>query len=642
MSIFHAGEVGRLATDTAIDNDAKVPVFKEDGTLAIVDKDLVGSGGVGPPGPAGPGSISFADTVFLSENGDDADSGDEITQPKQTLAAAITAASAKSPSQTNIVNIRVEDGSVFTGNFTIPSFVALEMPNATINATSGVALTVEDFVFVNIGQLTVSGASTVGIRKNSGTIGSRVVCQNIAATGGATCVEHTGTSTRLVVEASGMQVSGDGVVNTATAVGRVILRADAINLTANNARAIHQNSSNNDFFINAEIIGPLNGAVTGSVAIDGDAGRVVAYVAEMDGVTDIDVANNATVNVFDSIVNGAINVASGGKLNARILEFNDTLTNNGEINGIIGTNSYGNATFLNDVTINGEFGFDAGDAVDQIRNTFTSPGDNDSLATTTAIVNFVASDTATHIVNVTEPVANTLRFHRRNGTTFDIVIDQIFQAPAITAFSIVGQSTSVPANTQLTGSKTFSYTVSNPSNVSGNLTLTQTNPGEAAQTLASDIDPTGSSTVQNINTVTLAAGESVVFTLSGTDTQSNNFSDTFTIRAPNPHEFLYSGRSATNNPASVPVSGLNSAEITASGQSLTITTGTTAQGEFFIILVPTSEDISTITDTVLNTDVTSIFTRTEDVRQINSINYTSYVVGPFDAGVDETYVVVIS
>ena len=642
MSILHAGEVGRLVTDTAIDNDAKVPVFKEDGTLAIVDKDLVGSGGVGPPGPAGPGSINFADTVFLSENGDDADSGDEITQPKQTLAAAITAASAKSPSQTNIVSIRVEDGSVFTGNFTIPSFIALEMPNATINATSGVALTVEDFVFVNVGQLTVSGASTVGIRKNSGTIGSRVVCQNIAATGGATCVEHTGTSTRLVVESSGIQISGDGIVNTATAVGRVIVRADAINLTANNARAIHQNSSNNDIFVNAEIIGPLNGAVSGSVGIDCDGGRAVAYVAEMDAVTDIQVANNATVNIFDAIVNGGIEVDSGGKLNARILEFNGIVTNNGNINGIIGTTSYGDASFLNNVTVSADFGFNTGTSVNQILTSFTSPGTDNDLGTTSSIVNFVASDTATHIVNVTEPVANTLRFHRRNSTTFDIVIDQIFQPPAITAFSIVGQSTSVPANTQLTGSKTFSYTVSNPSNVSGNLTLTQTNPGEAAQTLASDIDPNGSSTVQNINTVTLAAGESVVFTLSGTDTQSGNFSDTFTVRAPNPHEFLYYGRSATNNPASVAVSSLSSNEITASGQSITIRTGNTAQGEFFIILVPTSEDINTITDTVLNTDVTSIFTRTEDVRQINSINYTSYVVGPFDAGVDETYVVVIS
>ena len=377
------------------------------------------------------------------------------------------------------------------------------------------------------------------------------------------------------------------------------------------------------------------------MGIDCDDGKVIGYIAEMDTVTDIDVAAGAEVNIFDAIVNGDVNVANTGTLRSRVIEFSGTLTNNGTIEGELGTQTFGNIDFQSNVDINGTLSFDAGTAVDEIITSITGTRDT-KIVTENGIRNFVASDTATHIVNVTEPVANTLRFHRRNGTTFDIVIDQVFQAPSISAFSIVGQSTSVAANTQLTGSKTFSYTVENPSNVDGNLTLTQTNPGESAQTLASDINPSGSSTVQTINTVTLAAGESVVFTLSGTDTQATNFNRTFTVRAPNPHEFLYAGRSSTNNPASVDISGFNSHEITASGQDITVTTGTTAQGDHFIILVPTSEDISTITDTVLNTDVTSIFTRTQDVRQINSINYTSYVVGPFDAGVDENYIVRIS
>lgn len=638
MGVLIAGEIGRLVTDTAIDADARVPVFKEDGSIAIVDQNLI-AGAAGPPGPAGPGSISFADTIFISENGNDANDGDEVTQPKQTIASALTAAAALNPSASNIISIRCDDGSVFTGNFTIPSFVAFEMPNATLNATSGTCLTLEDFVFVNVGQITVSGSATVGILKNTGTIGSRVVCQNIQATTGATCIQHSGTSTRLVIDASGIQTAAEGIVNTSTAVGRVVMRVDALNLTANNARAVHQNSSNNDLFINGEIIGPLSGTVSGSVGIDCDAGRVNAYIAEMDAVTDIDVAAGAEVNIFDALVNGDINVANTGTLRARIIEFNGTLTNNGTVEGEIGQDSYSNITFQDNATINGTFGFDAGTSVNQIRTSFATPGDDDSLGTTKAIVDFVATDTATHIVNVTEPVANTLRFHRRNSTTFDIVIDQVFQAPSITAFSIVGQSTSVTGGLQLTGSKTFSYTVTNPSNVSGNLTLQQTNPGESAQTLASNIDPAASSTVQTINTVTINAGESLVFTLSGTDTQSNNFNRTFTIRAPNDHEFLYAGRSSTNNPDTVDISGFNSHEITGSGQDITVTTGTTAQNDHFIILVPTSEDLSTITDTVLNTDVTIIFTRTQDVRQINSVNYTSYVIGPFDAGVDENYVV---
>lgn len=638
MTVLHSGEVGRLAELSSLNNDARVLVIEEDGTIYTVDKDLVG-GTQGPPGPAGPGSISFSRTIFVSSNGNDANDGNEITQPKQTIAAALTAAQALVPSATNIIGIRVEDGSVFTGNFTIPSFVGFEMPNATLTNTTGVVLTLEDFAFAEVGQIIADGASTVGIRKNVGNIGSRVVAQNIVTQNGATAIEHTGNSARLVVETSAIQGNGTLISNTSNVVGRLIVRADVINVNAANARAIHQNSANNDLFINCSIIGPLETAVAGSVGIDADAGTVLAYIAEMDTVTDLDIAAGATVNIFDALLNGDIDNA--GTLNSRIIEFNGTLTNTGTINGEIGATTYGNLTLNDNVTVNGNFAFNTGSSVDEIITSITAARDT-KLVTEGAVDQFVEDDTATHIVNATSPTQGTIRFTRRDNTTFDVDIGQVFQAPAITALSIVGQSTSVSSGTSLTGSKTFAYTVTNPSNVSGNLTLSQTNPGVAAQNLATNIDPASSSTIQTINDVTVNAGESVVFTLSGTDTQSAAISRTFTIRAPNPHEFLYSGRSSANNPASVDISGFNSQEITGSGQDITVTTGTTQQNDYFMIFVPTSEDLTSITDTVLQNDVTNIFTRTENVRTINSVNYTSYVVGPFDAGVDENYVVRIA
>ena len=98
---------------------------------------------------------------------------------------------------------------------------------------------------------------------------------------------------------------------------------------------------------------------------------------------------------------------------------------------------------------------------------------------------------------------------------------------------------------------------------------------------------------------------------------------------------LFYGRSATDNPATVDTATLTSISAT---DPQTVETGTAAQGDYFIILTANTHDISTITDTVLQQDVTSIFVKTDNVRTIGAIVYDSYVIGPLNAGVNESYV----
>jgi hypothetical protein len=212
-----------------------------------------------------------------------------------------------------------------------------------------------------------------------------------------------------------------------------------------------------------------------------------------------------------------------------------------------------------------------------------------------------------------------------------------YHAPSITAFAVSGQSTSVSANTTLSGSKTFTYTLDNAASVSGTMTINQ-----AGSPLSTNVSADQTSIELTINTVVVSAGQSVTFQLTGSDIRQSSFSRNFVISAPQDHEILYYGRSSSNNPAAVDLSGFTRSDITGSGQDITVSTGTTSQGDFFMIFVPTAEDLSTITDTALGTDVTSIFTRTADVRTINSENYTSYVVGPLNSGFNESYTVRIA
>jgi hypothetical protein len=209
-------------------------------------------------------------------------------------------------------------------------------------------------------------------------------------------------------------------------------------------------------------------------------------------------------------------------------------------------------------------------------------------------------------------------------------IDQPSTAASITRFSITGQSQSILAGTTISGIKTFTYNVNHPEDVSGNLTLKQN-----GQVLKSDIAPTGSSFTQTITSVTLQNNASVTFELSGTRNDGSRISKTFSIRAHALAEKLYFGRSASNNPATVDETGFDSIEAGVDGSS--VTTGTASANEYFIILTPTNHDISSITDTVLQQDVTDIFTKTENVRTIGSVSYNSFVIGPLVAGVDESY-----
>nr|MCH9665970.1 hypothetical protein [Gammaproteobacteria bacterium] len=126
-------------------------------------------------------------------------------------------------------------------------------------------------------------------------------------------------------------------------------------------------------------------------------------------------------------------------------------------------------------------------------------------------------------------------------------------------------------------------------------------------------------------------------TTSGGQTITSN-TVSISVRNVQPHELVYYGTSATNNPASIDISTINS--IDALVGAVDISTGTVTAGDYFIILVPDDLTVNSIIDDILQHDVLSIFTETSSVRVINSVVYNSYVVGPLNADTDgESYTV---
>lgn len=162
-----------------------------------------------------------------------------------------------------------------------------------------------------------------------------------------------------------------------------------------------------------------------------------------------------------------------------------------------------------------------------------------------------------------------------SGSTFSSVpLTQMFdrllypyQAPAFTAFSISGQSTTLEVGDQITaGSKTFTWSTSNSSNVSGSTLriLDFTNNTTIASGLAND----GTETV-SISAVSKSSATSHVYRISGSNTQGSGFSRDFTV---NWRWRMYWGTSS--------LSSLAASDITGSLQSSSLVTNSTGTFSF--------------------------------------------------------------
>lgn len=202
--------------------------------------------------------------------------------------------------------------------------------------------------------------------------------------------------------------------------------------------------------------------------------------------------------------------------------------------------------------------------------------------------------------------------------SLEIRPDPGFQSPSITRFIMQNQPTEVNAGTTLSGVKTFLYNVSHPGNVSGNLTLQQ-----GASVLRNDIPPvSGGSETATINSVTLNAGEDVIFQLSGTDTQAGNFFSNFTVRALTDDEYLYFGTQISSNAGDFVFSNEERQQLTTGNTQVILPTF--SGSEFIVFSQPaTSTDFSEII--VDSVNQIGAFIKNANAVIINSINFDVWI-----------------
>lgn len=189
--------------------------------------------------------------------------------------------------------------------------------------------------------------------------------------------------------------------------------------------------------------------------------------------------------------------------------------------------------------------------------------------------------------------------------------------PAITRFDITGQPTEVDPGTQLSGTKTFNYNISNVDEVEGNLTIKQ---GAATLTSAAVPGNPGSASV-TINTETVNAGSSVVFTLEGTNKSMGAFSKTFTVTGRTDDDYVYYGTQVSSDPTTFAFASESRIPVSGTEQSFDIPSF--VGNEYLVIAQPaTQTELTAIEiDSINQFDA---FTKTDDAFVVNSVNYDAW------------------
>ena len=188
----------------------------------------------------------------------------------------------------------------------------------------------------------------------------------------------------------------------------------------------------------------------------------------------------------------------------------------------------------------------------------------------------------------------------------------------ITAFGITGLTDFSPGvGVELGGARTITYTVTNSSLVSGNLTFNWD-----AVDIKTDIDPAGSSDTVNIPSTITVAGATHTAILSGTDTTGNAFSRTLTYTTPNPQEQLYIGTIATNDATTFDTGTATSIDFAPSPQTITIPT---FAGNSHIAYAQRASEPELTAITIGGINQLAGFTTTDNAIQVHGVFHDVWV-----------------
>lgn len=295
---------------------------------------------------------------YVSNVGNDSNSGESLMFPLLTLQVGLDAAGAVDPPPGvfNPSQVNAEDGGLFdTGTITIPSSVNFFGTHSQFRSLASPMVELGSFSICEMQKVLMS-AGTILFNldaKQSINVQVTLLISNLASSIG---FNLAGGSQDIFLECNRLRQSGASsigvnVTNTFTAGTDLVVNVEAVNFEANDTTFFKYDPMDATVRAVVSVSTINNEGFTGTTAFDVLNG---VLVVEQDGIVNADtvcrVASGATLHLDSSLCVGDIIVDAGGTLIARIDTHVGTLTNNGTIEGFIGGQDFGARTFDSAIT----------------------------------------------------------------------------------------------------------------------------------------------------------------------------------------------------------------------------------------------------------------------------------------------------
>ena len=269
------------------------------------------------PGDAGEG-IDRVQAYYVNKHGNDSNSGLRPERAFLTFGAAITAASAQTPSSTNRFAIVCDGAGIYDEDITVPSWVFVIASDAKIEGT----VTLSDNSEIDIREVEAD-VNNSAIQKLTGGGTALVRTERLTSTGtGDTVVNASAVTGVMILKAAQVFVeNGTAIIDNSTAAaGHIHIDVEDIYITGTGS-AIDSNTANGFVVGKASHILEIGAGVGNGTAFTISTGRVDMLV----GYIEADIAYNISgAGRLRLIVNelGGTRVQTSGAATVDVLEAN--------------------------------------------------------------------------------------------------------------------------------------------------------------------------------------------------------------------------------------------------------------------------------------------------------------------------------
>lgn len=243
---------------------------------------------------------------YVGKHGNDANSGRNIEQAVLTFGQAIVLATAAVPSAVNKFSITCLDDGIYAEALTVPQWVDIFAPSATLNGT----LVVNDDSTIKFSQLLVADAA-IGILKSAGTSYTNVEIDIVDCDGGGVGLVSLAGFVNMTWKEMYVQ-DGFGIGDITSAMGHVHIKGGDIYITGTGSGIARANTGS--ILGRVDHIADIGAGVgTGILVLDGS---VDINVNTLDNDTAYSITGATSfLNLYANTITGTRTVAAGGTVN---------------------------------------------------------------------------------------------------------------------------------------------------------------------------------------------------------------------------------------------------------------------------------------------------------------------------------------